>query len=173
MNVSPLRKRSLTYHLIVQLIVTLLVLVQMRSFLPSINIISLLVFSLFLLCRAILIIAKNNFSVLLSSLLGLIMVLAIETILQILVCTRQSSTPKTAYRRYLRTVYHTFNFYEYLPENDSKWVFFASLLSICEPLILIHLFSLISLPGVLNPLWTCAFATKETVEWPTRRTWVL
>lgn len=66
--------------------------------------------------------SRHNFSVLLSSLLGLIVVLAIETILKILVCTRQSSTPKTAYRRYIRTVFHVFNFYEYLPENDSKWV---------------------------------------------------
>lgn len=63
---------------------------------------------------------RHNFSVLLASLLGLIVVLAIETILNILVCTRQSATPKTAYRRYLRTVFHVFNFYEFLPENDSK-----------------------------------------------------
>lgn len=64
--------------------------------------------------------SRYNYSILLSNLIGLIVVLAIETILNILVCTRQSSTPKTAYRRYLRTVYHVFNFYEYLPENDSK-----------------------------------------------------
>lgn len=63
---------------------------------------------------------KYNFSVLLASLMGLIFVLAVETILKILVCTRASSTPKTAYRRYIRTVYHVFNFYEFLPENDSK-----------------------------------------------------
>lgn len=72
--------------------------------------------------RSIDVMSRHNFSVLLSNLLGLIVVLAIETILNILVCTRQSSTPKTAYRRYLRTVFHTLNFYEFLPENDSKYV---------------------------------------------------
>lgn len=68
------------------------------------------------------VLSRQQFSVLLCSLMGLIVVLAVETILNILVCTRQSATPKTAYRRYLRTVFHVFNFYEFLPENDSKLV---------------------------------------------------
>ncbi|BFF89366.1 uncharacterized protein DMAD_08144 [Drosophila madeirensis] len=38
---------------------------------------------------------------------GLIAVLAVPSILRVLACTRQSSTAFTAYRRYVRTIFHT------------------------------------------------------------------
>lgn len=57
----------------------------------------------------------------LGKLMGLIAVIAIPTILNVLRETRNSGTPKTAYRRYIATIYHTFNWYddELKPENKS------------------------------------------------------
>lgn len=42
---------------------------------------------------------------------GLIGVLAVPSILKVLSCTRQSSTAFTAYRRYVRTIFHTQTWY--------------------------------------------------------------
>lgn len=43
---------------------------------------------------------------------GLIAVLAVPSILKILVCTKASSVPFTAYHRYLQTIFHTMTWYE-------------------------------------------------------------
>lgn len=43
---------------------------------------------------------------------GLLAVLAVPSILKILVHTKASSAPLTAYRRYLQTVFHTMTWYE-------------------------------------------------------------
>jgi len=48
--------------------------------------------------------------------LGLIAVLAIPSILNVLVHTNKSSTDKTAYKRYLETIYHTLTWFR----NDLK-----------------------------------------------------
>lgn len=53
---------------------------------------------------------------------GLVAVLAVPSILRVLMCTRQSSTPETAFRRYVRTILHTNAWYEYSPSSkDSKF----------------------------------------------------
>lgn len=51
---------------------------------------------------------------------GLIAVLSVSTILNVLVYTKQSSTSKTAYKRYLATVFHTFSWYDYELKPGSK-----------------------------------------------------
>lgn len=58
---------------------------------------------------------------LLGKIMGLIAVIAIPTILNVLRETKNSGTPKTAYKRYIATVFHTFNWYEdeLKPENKS------------------------------------------------------
>ncbi|KAH8383981.1 hypothetical protein KR009_011589, partial [Drosophila setifemur] len=53
---------------------------------------------------------------------GLIAVLAVPSILRVLSCTRQSSTPFTAYRRYVRTIFHTSAWYNYnITDRGSKF----------------------------------------------------
>lgn len=44
---------------------------------------------------------------------GLIAVLAIPSILKILIHTKQSSIPLTAYKRYVETIFHTVSWYEH------------------------------------------------------------
>lgn len=55
---------------------------------------------------------------------GLICVLSVSSILNVLVYTKQSSTPTTAYKRYLATVLHTFTWYDTDTElkPGSRWV---------------------------------------------------
>lgn len=48
-----------------------------------------------------------------GKLCGLLAILAIHTILDVLICTKNSSTPVTAYKRYLQTLFHTINWYRY------------------------------------------------------------
>ncbi|XP_055695428.1 uncharacterized protein LOC129797131 [Lutzomyia longipalpis] len=62
----------------------------------------------------------NIYGFFISNLTGLICILAIQTILNVLICTKQSSTPKTAYRRYLATILHNVNFYSANPDVNSK-----------------------------------------------------
>lgn len=58
---------------------------------------------------------------LLGKIMGLIAVIAIPTILNVLKETKNSGTPRTAYKRYIATLFHTFNWYEdeLKPENKS------------------------------------------------------
>ncbi|KAF2897269.1 hypothetical protein ILUMI_08909 [Ignelater luminosus] len=59
---------------------------------------------------------KHLFSMLLGKLLGLVTLLSTPSILKILIFTKMSSEPMTAYKRYMATVFHTCVWYE----NDFK-----------------------------------------------------
>lgn len=54
----------------------------------------------------------NIFAMFAGMLVGLLAVLAVPTILRVLVFTKGSSTPMTAYRRYLQTIFHTMSWYD-------------------------------------------------------------
>lgn len=47
----------------------------------------------------------------LGKLTGLLAILSIPTILQILMFTKKSNSPKMAYRRYIATLFHMINWY--------------------------------------------------------------
>uniref|UniRef100_A0A1A9WPE7 Uncharacterized protein n=1 Tax=Glossina brevipalpis TaxID=37001 RepID=A0A1A9WPE7_9MUSC len=68
--------------------------------------------------------SKYRFVLQSGMLAGLVAVLSIPSILKVLICTRQSSAPNTAYRRYLRTILHTQAWYLYAPEpkNSKFWI---------------------------------------------------
>lgn len=51
---------------------------------------------------------------------GLIAVLSIPSILKILIHTKASSTPFTAYKRYLQTIFHTITWYQHGLEPGSR-----------------------------------------------------
>ncbi|XP_055374834.1 rubber oxygenase-like isoform X2 [Condylostylus longicornis] len=61
----------------------------------------------------------NIFAIFIGMLLGLIAVLSIPTILKILISTKKSSNNKTAYQRYMRTIYHTVYWHWYIFGNGS------------------------------------------------------
>lgn len=65
---------------------------------------------------------KNLFAMFAGKLHGLLAVLAVPSILKILMCTKQSSTPFTAYKRYLQTIMHTICWYEDELKPGSRWV---------------------------------------------------
>ncbi|XP_066586536.1 uncharacterized protein [Prorops nasuta] len=65
---------------------------------------------------------NNVFSMMLGKLTGLIALLAVPTILDIIVFTKQSGTPCTAFRRYVSTILHTFVWYEKKPEKSSEFL---------------------------------------------------
>lgn len=53
---------------------------------------------------------------------GLIMVLAVPSIRRVLICTNKSSTPRTAYRRYIKTIFHILEWHENdLKANSRAW----------------------------------------------------
>ncbi|ALC47739.1 CG31344, partial [Drosophila busckii] len=64
--------------------------------------------------------SKYRFVMTSGMLAGLIAVLAVPSILRVLVCTRQSSNSFTAYRRYVRTTFHTHAWYYYSIEDRSS-----------------------------------------------------
>lgn len=66
---------------------------------------------------------NNLFAMFAGKLSGLIAVLAVPSILQILVHTKASSIPLTAYRRYLQTIFHTMSWYEEDLKVGSRYVF--------------------------------------------------
>lgn len=68
---------------------------------------------------------NNVFTMMIAKLAGLISLLAIPSILDVLVVTKQSGTPCTAFRRYVATVLHTFIWYKRVPDEEDE--FFASL----------------------------------------------
>jgi hypothetical protein len=55
---------------------------------------------------------KNYFALFVAKLCGLITILAIPSILRVLMLTRQSSEPLTAFRRYAATLTHMLEWYE-------------------------------------------------------------
>lgn len=44
--------------------------------------------------------------------IGLISILAVPSVLRVLMFTKGSGSPMTAYRRYIRTIFHTMSWYE-------------------------------------------------------------
>ncbi|XP_017475249.1 PREDICTED: uncharacterized protein LOC108365658 isoform X2 [Rhagoletis zephyria] len=70
---------------------------------------------------------KYRFLITAGMLYGLVAVLAIPSILRLLQCTRQSSTCATAFRRYVRTILHTYAWYDYSPTAGDKSKFWTSL----------------------------------------------
>ncbi|XP_016999171.2 uncharacterized protein [Drosophila takahashii] len=72
--------------------------------------------------------SKYRFVMNAGMLAGLIAVLAVPSILRVLSCTRQSSTAFTAYRRYVRTIFHTQAWYNYsiLDRGSKFWTSIAA-----------------------------------------------
>ncbi|XP_058799706.1 uncharacterized protein LOC131669095 [Phymastichus coffea] len=68
---------------------------------------------------------NNVFVMMIAKLSGLLTLLAVPSILEILVFTKQSGTPCTAFRRYVSTILHTFVWYEKEPQKQHE--FFESL----------------------------------------------
>uniref|UniRef100_A0A1Q3FB47 Putative conserved plasma membrane protein n=1 Tax=Culex tarsalis TaxID=7177 RepID=A0A1Q3FB47_CULTA len=65
---------------------------------------------------------NNRPGIVTGALCGLISVLAIPSILDVLIFTRRSSSPMTAYRRYVLTILHTTNWYdEELKPGSKSW----------------------------------------------------
>ncbi|XP_011196851.1 uncharacterized protein Sb_3 isoform X1 [Zeugodacus cucurbitae] len=64
---------------------------------------------------------KYRFLITAGMLYGLVSVLAIPSILRVLMCTRQSSTCVTAFRRYIRTILHTNAWYDHPVSANSKF----------------------------------------------------
>ena len=58
---------------------------------------------------------NNVFAMMIAKLSGLLTLLAVPSILDILIFTKQSGTPCTAFRRYASTILHTFVWYEKEP----------------------------------------------------------
>ncbi|XP_012275976.1 uncharacterized protein LOC105697327 isoform X2 [Orussus abietinus] len=67
----------------------------------------------------------NVFTMMVAKLAGLLTLLAVPSILEILVFTKQSGTPCAAFRRYVSTILHTFVWYRRAPNKRSE--FFDSL----------------------------------------------
>lgn len=54
--------------------------------------------------------------------IGLISILSVPSVLRILMFTKGSGSPMTAYRRYLRTIFHTMSWYdEELKPGSRSW----------------------------------------------------
>lgn len=68
---------------------------------------------------------NNLFTMMIAKLSGLLTLLAVPSILDILIFTKQSGTPCTAFRRYFSTILHTFIWYEKEPLKEEE--FFNSL----------------------------------------------
>lgn len=65
---------------------------------------------------------QNFFAMFVAKLCGLLVILAVPSILNVLVYTNQSSTAVTAYRRYVATIMHTLNwYYEELLPGTLSW----------------------------------------------------
>lgn len=66
---------------------------------------------------------NNVFAMMIAKLSGLLTLLAVPSILDILIFTKQSGTPCTAFRRYVSTILHTFVWYEKEPSKQLELVF--------------------------------------------------
>ncbi|XP_062127353.1 uncharacterized protein LOC133839708 [Drosophila sulfurigaster albostrigata] len=73
--------------------------------------------------------SKYRFVMTSGMLAGLIAVLAIPSILRVLMCTKQSSTCFTAYRRYVRTIMHT-QTWHFSPIEDRSSKFWTSMATV-------------------------------------------
>lgn len=61
---------------------------------------------------------KNIFTMMIAKLSGLLMLLAVPSIVNIIKFTKQSGTPCTAFRRYAATIIHTCIWYNKSPNQD-------------------------------------------------------
>ncbi|XP_017856515.1 PREDICTED: uncharacterized protein LOC108609272 [Drosophila arizonae] len=73
--------------------------------------------------------SKYRFVMTSGMLAGLIAVLAIPSILRVLICTGQSSNALTAYRRYLRTIFHVHAWY-FQPIEDRRSKLWTSIAAV-------------------------------------------
>ncbi|XP_063985542.1 uncharacterized protein LOC135166832 isoform X2 [Diachasmimorpha longicaudata] len=72
--------------------------------------------------------AKNIFTMMIAKLSGLLVLLAVPSILDVLRFTKQSGTPCAAFRRYAATILHTCIWYKSIPNLGIK--FFESVLNV-------------------------------------------
>ena len=63
---------------------------------------------------------NNVFTMMIAKLSGLLTLLAVPSILEVLIFTKQSGTPCTAFRRYVSTILHTFVWYETEPQKQKE-----------------------------------------------------
>lgn len=75
---------------------------------------------------------RNLFAIYGGKLCGLLAVLAVPSILKILICTNASSTPYTAYKRYMATIFHTLCWYEEEMKPGSRYVITQKSLQIID-----------------------------------------
>lgn len=68
---------------------------------------------------------ENLSAMFVGKLCGLLAVLAVPSILKILIYSKQSSEPVTAYRRYMQTVFHVISWYKNDLKPGSKLVNFS------------------------------------------------
>ncbi|XP_011312879.1 uncharacterized protein [Fopius arisanus] len=61
---------------------------------------------------------KNIFTMMIAKLSGLLVLLAVPSVLDILCFTKQSGTPCAAFRRYAATILHTCIWYRSIPNQD-------------------------------------------------------
>ncbi|XP_018403425.1 PREDICTED: uncharacterized protein LOC108780274 [Cyphomyrmex costatus] len=65
---------------------------------------------------------QNLMSIVAASVLGLVLVFAVESILKVLLYTKRSNTTCSAFKRYIETILHIDNLYTYdSSDTDSKW----------------------------------------------------
>uniref|UniRef100_A0A8W7K6Q7 ER-bound oxygenase mpaB/mpaB'/Rubber oxygenase catalytic domain-containing protein n=1 Tax=Anopheles albimanus TaxID=7167 RepID=A0A8W7K6Q7_ANOAL len=65
---------------------------------------------------------RNFFAMFVGKLCGLLAILTVPSILRVLMHTNQSSEPRTAYRRYVGTIFHTLEwYYENMKPNSRAW----------------------------------------------------
>lgn len=62
----------------------------------------------------------NLFAMVTGAMAGLIAVLAIPSILDVLIFTKGSSIPRTAYKRYVETIFHAMSWYDHDLKPGSK-----------------------------------------------------
>ena len=63
---------------------------------------------------------ENTFAMMFGMYVGLLAILAIPSILNVLVHTKKSSSPLTAYKRYMRTIFHTLVWFRYDLKTGTK-----------------------------------------------------
>lgn len=63
---------------------------------------------------------NNLFTMMVAKLSGLYVLIALPSVLDLIVFTKQSSTPCTAFRRYVSTIFHTVLWYKEEPVKNSE-----------------------------------------------------
>ncbi|KAF7379908.1 hypothetical protein HZH68_016856 [Vespula germanica] len=65
---------------------------------------------------------NNVFTMMIAKLSGLLTLFAVPTIVDVIVFTKQSNIPCTAFQRYVSTIFHTFVWYEKEPEKQKEFL---------------------------------------------------